>query len=82
MNQEVRGVINQIRINSTGLSHKIYTVSISDNPIILGQESITIPVGDAAVRAVTPKVEMIRCNTDLIQYPPITFFYFWHIKMK
>ena len=36
-----------------------------ENPVFLGNESITIPVGGTADRAITPMAGMIRLNIDL-----------------
>jgi hypothetical protein len=41
------------------------TTVFVENPIFLGNESITIPIGGTADRAATPTAGMLRLNTDL-----------------
>ncbi|MCK9532742.1 MAG: hypothetical protein M0R77_19845 [Gammaproteobacteria bacterium] len=55
------GTTDQITVNDTGPSIQI---SIPDNPIIGGYESITIPYGPTNFRPSVPHVGMLRINTD------------------
>lgn len=50
-------------VTGTGIG-TINTVFI-ENPVFLGNESITIPVGGTVDRASIPKAGMVRLNTDL-----------------
>lgn len=50
-------------VTGTGIG-TINTIFV-ENPIFLGNESITIPIGGTADRAATPTAGMLRLNTDL-----------------
>lgn len=46
------------------VSHPIIT-SFRENPIFLGREAMTIPIGSMVDRPIAPQLGMIRINTDL-----------------
>lgn len=55
------GTSGQIDVLDTGLELQI---SMSDNPVFAGFESITIPYGPTNFRPSVPHVGMVRVNTD------------------
>lgn len=66
--RSITGTTNEITItNGSGVSGNP-TISISPNPIIPGNEYVTIPSGTTSQRPVSPTVGMIRYNSTLGVY--------------
>jgi hypothetical protein len=58
----INGTTNEINVDVAG---GVATIGLADNPIIPGNESITIPIGTTADRPLIPKTGMIRFNMEL-----------------
>ncbi len=56
----VSGTASQISTSGT----TAITVSLADNPVLPGHESVTLPIGTSAQRPVSPANGMARYNTD------------------
>lgn len=61
LTRDLLGTTDQIDVTLTGGD---YTLSLADNPVFSGYESITIPYGPTNFRPLTPHVGMLRVNTD------------------
>lgn len=60
----ILGTSNQVSVaNGTGLTGAP-TISLANNPIIPGTESLTLPVGTTGQQPVSPAVGMVRYNTS------------------
>lgn len=57
----ITGTADQITVTETSTEIQI---SIPDNPILTGNESVTIPYGPTNFRPVVPTAGMLRINTD------------------
>lgn len=58
----ILGTTNQINVSVVS---GVATISLANNPIIPGVESVTIPTGTTAQRPSSPAVGMLRFNTSL-----------------
>lgn len=58
----ILGTTNQIAVSVTG---GVATISVANNAILPGTESVTIPTGTTVQRPVTPTTGMFRFNTSL-----------------
>jgi hypothetical protein len=56
------GTLNQITVTVT---NNVATISITNNPVLPGTGSVTIPIGTTAQRPATPTAGMLRLNTSL-----------------
>jgi hypothetical protein len=62
--RDLVGTANQISITDGNGSTGNPTFAITDDPVMPGSGSITVPAGDTASRPVTPVNGMIRYNSD------------------
>lgn len=61
------GTTNQINItNPTGIGNPVF--SISNNPVLPGDEAVTIPVGNSGQYPISPTVGMMRYDTTAGAY--------------
>ncbi len=55
---------NQLTLTDGGANSNI-TLSIATNPILPGNESVTLPIGTTAQQPISPTTGMIRFNSDI-----------------
>ena len=69
-NRDVDGTMNQIVVTNSDGSTGNPTIAISPNPVLPGEQAVTVPTGTTAERPPTPVGGEIRYNsdTDNIEY--------------